>query len=93
MQAVLAAGSFGLDNFSIFPNPNNGSFNVQFDSTSSNDVSIEVHDMRGRTIYSKSFQHNGLFNENLQLSGVQSGVYLVNVQDGNKKEVRKIVIE
>ena len=93
MQAVLAAGSFGLENFSIFPNPNNGSFNVQFDSASSNDVAIEIHDMRGRTIYSKSFQHDGLFNENLQLSGVQSGVYLVNVQDGNRKEVRKIIIQ
>ena len=93
MQAILAAGSFGLENFSIFPNPNNGSFNVQFDSSSSNDVAIEVHDMRGRTIFSKSFQHNGLFSENLQLSGVQSGVYLVTVQDGDRKEIKRIVIE
>jgi len=57
------------------------------------DVDIEIHDRRGRTIYSTSFQHDGLCNENLQLSGVQSGVYLVNVQDGNRKEVRKIIIQ
>ena len=32
-------------------------------------------------------------NENLQLSNVQSGVYLVTVQDGSRKEVKKIVVE
>jgi subtilisin-like proprotein convertase family protein len=93
MQAVLLTDSFGLENFSIYPNPNNGNFTVKFDTTSSNDVSIAVHDMRGREIFSKSYQPNGFFNENLQLSGVQSGVYLVNVQDGNRKEVRKIIVE
>ncbi len=90
---TLETENFGLENFSIFPNPNNGTFTVKFNTTSSNDVSISVHDMRGREIFSKSYQHNGFFNENMQLSGVQSGVYLVNVQDGNRKEVRKIIVE
>jgi hypothetical protein len=49
--------------------------------------------MRGRDIYNKSFQNNGLFNESLQLNSVQSGVYLVTVQDGARKEVKKIVVE
>lgn len=92
-QAVLATENFGIEGFSLYPNPNNGTFNIQFTSTSSNEVKVNVHDMRGREIYNNSFQNNGLFNESLQLNSVQSGVYLVTVQDGARKEVKKIVVE
>ena len=90
---TLTSESFGLDNFTLYPNPNNGNFNIQFTSTSSDEIKVNVHDVRGREIYSKSYTNNGLFNENLQLNNVQSGVYLVTVQDGARKEVKKIVVQ
>jgi subtilisin-like proprotein convertase family protein len=90
----LAAESFNsIADLAIYPNPNNGNFNVQFNSTSNNDVKIGVHDMRGREIFNRAYQNNGLFNESLQLNNVQSGIYLVTVQDGARKEVKKIVVE
>ena len=79
--------------FVIYPNPNNGSFNVQFNTQSESDITINVHDIRGREIFTRTYQNNGLFNENLQLNNVQTGMYLVTVQDGNRKEVKKIVVE
>lgn len=91
--ATLSTESFGLDNFAIYPNPNNGNFNIQFNSNSGNEISVEIHDMRGRSIYYKSYTNNGLFNESLQLNNTQAGIYLVTVQDGSKKEVKKIVIQ
>ncbi|WP_322550961.1 reprolysin-like metallopeptidase [Flavobacterium psychraquaticum] len=93
VQATLATESFGLDDFTLYPNPNNGSFNVQFTSDSGNEIKVNVHDMRGREIYNKSFANTGLFNESLQLNKAQAGIYLVTIQDGAKKEVKKIVIE
>lgn len=90
---TLSSDSFGLENFTLYPNPNNGNFNIQFTSTSGNEIKVNIHDIRGREIYSKSYTNNGLFNENLQLSNVQSGVYLVTVQDGSRKEVKKIVVQ
>ena len=77
----------------IYPNPNNGSFNVQFTSDSGNEIKVNVHDMRGREIFNKSFTNTGLFNESLQLNKAQAGIYLVTIQDGAKKEVKKIVVE
>lgn len=91
--ASLSSDSFGLENFTLYPNPNNGNFTIQFNSNSGNEIKINVHDIRGREIYSKSYTNDGLFNENLQLSNAQSGIYLVTVQDGSRKEVKKIVIE
>ena len=91
--ATLTSESFGLTDFSLYPNPNNGNFTVQFSSETSNDVDITIHDLRGRQVYNKSFQNNGLFNQELKLNNASSGIYLVTVQDGNRKEVKKIVVE
>ena len=89
----LSAESFGLENFSIYPNPNNGNFTVNFTSQSSNAIDIMVHDIRGREVYMKSFNNSSLFNQTIQLSNVETGIYLVTVKDGERKEVKKIIIE
>lgn len=90
---TLSSNSFGLQDFNLFPNPNNGNFTIQFNSNSGNEIKVNVHDMRGREIFNRTYSNNGFFNEDLQLNNVQSGVYLVNVQDGNRKEVKKIVVK
>lgn len=95
---ICAATALGtnqnqLDGFALYPNPNKGSFNVKFSSNSNNDIQVSVYDMRGRAIFNRAYQNTGLFNQNIQLENVQSGIYLVNVQDGDKKVVKKIVVE
>ncbi|WP_306350501.1 reprolysin-like metallopeptidase [Flavobacterium sp. '19STA2R22 D10 B1'] len=91
--AVLGTESFKLQNFVIYPNPNKGNFTVQFDSASNNEIKVNVHDIQGRQVFAKSYQNTGVFNQNLELKNIQSGVYLVTVQDGARKEVKKIVVE
>lgn len=82
-----------FQDFLLYPNPNNGNFTVQFNSGSNNDIAISVHDMRGRMILNDKYNNTGLFSQNLQLDQVQAGVYLVTVQDGEHKMVKRIVIE
>jgi subtilisin-like proprotein convertase family protein len=91
--AVLSSENFAINDLVLYPNPNNGTFNVQFTSDSGNEIKVNVHDMRGREIFAKSYVNNGLFNESLQLNKAQAGIYLVTIQDGAKKEVKKIVVE
>lgn len=91
-QASLPAESFELTDINLYPNPNNGNFSVQF-TPSSDKIGVTVFDMRGRVIYDRRYQNNGLFNETIQLDNVQSGVYLVKVQDGSRSLTKKIVVE
>lgn len=91
--ALLSNNDLTFDNFSLYPNPNKGSFNVKFNSSTNNPIKVSVFDIRGREIFDKGFQNNGLFEENVQLSNVQSGIYLVTIQDGDKKIVKKITIQ
>lgn len=81
-----------LKNFVIYPNPNNGNFTVQFESNSGNDIKINVYDISGRVIFEKAYQNTGTFNQNLQLSNVQAGTYLVTVQDGDTKTTKRIIV-
>lgn len=90
---VLANESFGLTNFSLYPNPNNGNFTINFNSNSNNDISVNAHDIRGRQVYTKSFKNNSIFNEEIQLNNVEAGIYIITIQDGDKKEVKKIIVE
>jgi subtilisin-like proprotein convertase family protein len=93
VQATLSTENFGLTDFVVYPNPSNGNFNIQFTSNSSNGIKVLVHDMRGRIISESSFSNNATFNENIQLNNAQAGVYLLTVTDGERKEVKKIVVE
>ena len=91
---VLANDSFtGLDNFSLYPNPNNGNFTIKFNSNTNNNITISAHDLRGRQVYTKSFENNSMFNEEIHLKNVETGIYIVTIQDGDKKEVKKIIVE
>lgn len=93
VTVTLNTDSFDENSIAIYPNPNNGSFNIQFNSNSGNEIKVLVHDIRGRQIFERSYNNLGLFNENINLSNVQSGVYMVTVLDGAQKQVKKIVVE
>jgi subtilisin-like proprotein convertase family protein len=82
-----------LLNFSLYPNPNKGNFTISYNSISTNKINVSVFDIRGRAVFTNDYQNNGFFNENIQLSNLQSGIYLVKVQDGDKQITKKIVIE
>jgi hypothetical protein len=82
-----------LDNLSIYPNPNNGTFNIGFNPRSGEDISIQVFDIRGRIIYSKAFNTVSRFEEAIKLNNAQSGVYLLNISDGSQKVTKKIIVE
>lgn len=91
-QQSLPAESFELTGVALYPNPNNGLFNLDFNATSGN-VNVDVYDVRGRLILNKNFSVNGLVNETIELNNAQSGIYLVTIQDGERKITKKIVVE
>lgn len=91
---TLNTENFELEAFKVYPNPNDGEFRVKFKSyTLSNKVEIKVYDLSGRTIYARDFINNGDFDKNIRLNKVPSGIYILDVNDGNKKTIRKIAIQ
>tara|TARA_R110002049_G_scaffold65035_1_gene171000 strand:+ start:138445 stop:141168 length:2724 start_codon:yes stop_codon:yes gene_type:complete len=77
----------------IFPNPSKGEFTVALNNVSGSDISIEVLDISGRKIFKNNYSNDGDFNKKITLNHVQSGLYLLNISDGERKSTRKIVVE
>lgn len=92
-EPVLSTNSFELNNsLSIYPNPNNGEFTVKF-SGAKDDVTLEVYDVSGRSVLSKAYNANGDFNQTINLGNVQSGLYLLNINNGGQTITKKILVD
>jgi len=89
---TLGDSDFDNVDFALYPNPNKGFFTIQFARDSTREVKVYVHDILGKYIYNKTFQGSGYFIQDIQLPNVPSGVYFVTVTDGEKRTIKKIII-
>lgn len=93
IDCLLSANEFTLDNIGIWPNPNNGEFNVRFNNPTSERISMTLFDIQGRRVYQEAFEEEtGLFDKSINLGALSEGVYLLNIRQGNKVGTKKIVI-
>jgi hypothetical protein len=92
-KGTLGIVDFEFENFVMYPNPNNGSFNIKLNSNSGNNIGILVHDLRGRTIYQNSFENSGSFDQNINLNKVDAGIYIVSIIDRNQRSVKRIAVK
>jgi hypothetical protein len=78
----------------IYPNPNNGNFNVVFSSAYNKPVAISVFNNLGQCVYNKqlnSVSAGELVNLNIEeLSG---GMYFVNIETENNMHTLKIALQ
>ncbi|MFC4815704.1 T9SS type A sorting domain-containing protein [Flavobacterium sp. GCM10023249] len=93
VQNTLDTSDFEFDNFALYPNPNKGNFTVRFNPETNDKVNINVYDLRGRQIFEKAYVNNGAFNQEINLDKAQTGVYLITIANGDKRTVKRIVIE
>lgn len=81
-------------NFNIYPNPSKGLITVSFDVGSSNDVLIELFDIRGRKINRSEFKASGsTFNKELNYQSIAKGLYILKIENGQNRISKKIIID
>ncbi|WP_434037095.1 reprolysin-like metallopeptidase [Formosa sp. 4Alg 33] len=93
VQPTLGIEDNGFSSFSVWPNPNKGTFTVSLNATSSNAVNIKLYDISGRQVYSKAYKSSAAFSQKIVLDQVASGLYLLEVNNGVHKTIKKIVVE
>lgn len=85
------------NNISVYPNPVvNKTFAIQFDKLPAGKYSIEINDVNGKRVITKTIAINGLQNERLQLPKASSaGLYFIKVLNTNGKTVfnDKVVVQ
>jgi hypothetical protein len=70
--------------YRLFPNPNNGSFVVEFELTDEKEISISATDLVGKSVYEEDMgMQNGLVHKDIELKTAAKGIYMVNIKAGN----------
>ena len=90
-ESVLDVNNYVFDDFKLFPNPTDGIFTVKFRSENLGDVDITVYDILGRVVSGHTYKsQQNSFEEQMDLSQVSKGMYILRVKRGNKISSQKI---
>ena len=74
----------------IYPNPNNGTFNVTCTTKQNNSNILVIYNALGQQIYAQQiFTESGRINENIVLNNLAVGVYFIHLNG----KVQKLIIE
>ena len=79
------------NNVSIYPNPNNGTFELNVEGANESIV-ITIFDSKGQTVYTSSEVKTNSLVKTLDMSKASKGVYFVKVQSGVSITTKKLVI-
>jgi hypothetical protein len=86
--ATLSIGRTEIEGFAIYPNPvSNGEFSIRTNGGVSK--SVQIFDMLGKQVYSKEVQAN----ENVKISNLNMGIYILKVQEEGRLATRKLVVQ
>lgn len=92
-NVILAAESFTNSSFSVYPNPNKGSFSLQFKELVS-DFNVEIFDVTGKMIYINEFYQNSDLVKEIKIQDeISKGVYFMNIKTNEGVVTKKIIIE
>lgn len=87
--SVLGVNQFENNNFVFYPNPTNDFITISSkDSETIN--AIKVYDLLGKTIYFDTYKN--ITSQTIDLSGVNSGMYFIEVKTNNNLIVKKIIV-
>jgi hypothetical protein len=89
---VLANTKFVDNNFSLYPNPNKGTFTIEFKEVTGS-YSVEVFDVTGQTIYENNYDQSAGLTQTINLQNTTAGVYFVNIKTENGLVTKKLLIQ
>ncbi|PTX62846.1 putative secreted protein (Por secretion system target) [Kordia periserrulae] len=83
---TLSTTTFEAENFQVYPNPTNGGF-IYINTKNNVEVSaVTIFDIAGRQVISQ----NNVSNQ-INVSGLQQGMYLLQLQIGNQTVTKKLI--
>lgn len=94
-RETINAPLFDKAPWQLYPNPNNGWFYIHNNSGIDFERGdLKIYDLMGKTVFVKeSFQIKSKNRTYLHIDELQGGIYIVEVQSGNRKETFKLFIQ
>ena len=77
----------------VWPNPAKDFINFKLPGTSSTETLVSLTDIRGRRVYQNNFKSDNIIRSEIKTSNFAKGVYILNIQQGNKILNKKVIIK
>ncbi len=77
----------------MYPNPNNGEFNIILNSEIEKDYTIELVNVQGQVVFTKSLNDVITHKEEINISNFGSGVYYLRTNDGENIHIEKVIVK
>lgn len=83
-----------ITGITVSPNPSNGQFNLSFGVTATDNLKIDVVNMLGQIVYSKTYAgFSGNFSDQLNIGRTASGVYTLVIQQHGARYIKKLLVK
>lgn len=89
--------TFGVDelalanNIQVYPNPLNHYVNLKLNNPDHQEISVKVISVNGQVVFEKDLGKPSQLDNRIELSGLTSGVYLLNIKAGSSSYYRKLI--
>jgi subtilisin-like proprotein convertase family protein len=92
-ERSLSIEDNSFQGFRLWPNPINNVFKIQFTSFDTKKVNIGLYDLQGRQIL-QTFEDSksNVFTKEINIQDIASGIYLLTIQQGNKRITKKVMV-
>ncbi|MGB1242476.1 MAG: T9SS type A sorting domain-containing protein [Chitinophagales bacterium] len=78
----------------LAPNPNEGHFQVTFEGKHIGAVELTIFDITGRQVFTNSgYKKQLIYHEEIDISDLKSGVYIVEIISGDKRYSQQLVVK
>ena len=78
----------------VYPNPNTGTFNLEFSLDRKSDLDIAVYNNTGQKIYHEALDRfTGDYRKGINLEFVPAGIYHLRITEGNQSYDRKLIFQ
>lgn len=81
--------------FKVYPNPTQGEVQLDFELLKSSPVQIRLRDLQGRVLKTQSYTQlqPGEHRQELDLTGLTAGLYLVELQAASHTQIKKLIYQ
>ena len=81
-----------LNEVNFFPNPNDGLFNLNFITPNAGDLTVNIYDQNGRTVYKEMLaEFEGEYTNRIDISERADGTYYLQIIQNNQSYNKKIL--
>lgn len=82
-----------LGKINVFPNPNTGSFTLNFSNVGNSSYNVEIKNLLGQTVVNEVLDVKGSLQKDYNLSAEGKGIYFLTISNGVHEDTQRVVVK